>query len=86
MKKIRIAGTASPIPFATVSDEDYSKVKNYKWEAVKSPGERYYVRTKVNGRYVNLGRMVKDVSDRKTNVRYKDGNPFNNMRGNLLVN
>ena len=85
MKKISIVSKTAPQSYITVSDEDFSKVKNLRLEAVKS-GERFYVRTKIKDHYVNIGRLIKGLSSNNgINVRYKDGNPFNNTRNNLIV-
>ncbi len=73
--------------FAIVDDEDFERLRQFKWHAYKRPNT-YYAKRHIteNGRYVHLSMQhaVMDVS-RSVLVDHKDRNGLNNTRSNLRI-
>ena len=77
--------------FATVDDEDFERLSNYKWHAVwKDKPQTYYAATNSiidgNRRILHMHRFLMGVpKDHKSRVDHIDHNGLNNQKSNLRV-
>jgi hypothetical protein len=70
--------------FAQVDDEDFDKINDLKWYAVKAP-RTYYVRSKSQGqKSLVLHRFIMNPPDNML-VDHIDGNGLNNQKENLRI-
>jgi hypothetical protein len=77
MKKIQLTRGM----FAIVDDEDYNKVKDFKWQAHRGHGDTYYAVSKKPN--VAMHRFLLEVADIKIEVDHADRNGLNNRRNNI---
>jgi hypothetical protein len=73
--------------FAMVDDEDYDKLSQYNWCAIKG-GHTFYATTTIrqpDGRRMmtQMHRIIMQLTDKKIFVDHKDGNGINNQKSNL---
>lgn len=64
-----------------IDSVDAEMARNHSW-CLSVSG---YPVSRIDGRVVRLHRHIMDVTDKKTVVDHKDGNPLNNKRSNLRV-
>lgn len=71
---------------ALIDDEDFDKVKEFKWYAHESRPGKFYARSDFPGRKrVFLHRFIMNIDDPKIQVDHIDGNKMNNTRSNLRL-
>lgn len=71
------------IRYATIDDDDYPTIKNYRWKLFKRR-KVHYLRALIDGKQILLHRLIMGVNDAMT-VDHIDGDPLNNTRANLKV-
>lgn len=80
MKKIELAcGRA-----ALVDDEDHELVSKYRWIRYRSRGGASYARTRLNGRFVLMHRMILQPA-RGPHVHHVNDDGVDNRRANLRI-
>ena len=74
---------------AEIDDEDYDKVKDYKWSKNNNSNPHTtYVKTHTGGKKIILHRLIMGLGDYKEDKRiinHKDGNGLNNKKENLEI-
>lgn len=78
MKRVRIMNTFRQ---AIVDDEDYARVKYYRWYFRYSSG---LISGRVNGKHTTLGRCVLNPPE-GLEADHADMDVFNNLRSNLRI-
>lgn len=69
---------------AIIDIEDYEKVKHHKWHADRTSTNKFYARSRINGRDIRIHRFLTNPLNTEE-VDHKDGNSLNNCRNNLRV-
>lgn len=90
MKEIELGGKYGKCKFALVDDEDYNRLSQYKWTAVKRPNDQFYAVRSIQidkGKRVIilLHRDVLDVVGKKCTIDHRDHNGLNNQKENLRI-
>lgn len=67
---------------AEIDDEDWEKVKNYKWFAHVRPKRTYAVSSSIKGKTIYMHRLILSAPE-NMEVDHKDGDGLNNRRDNL---
>jgi hypothetical protein len=67
-----------------VDDEDLDLVDRYTWHSTPN-GNKFYARTKRNGRWILLHRYLLGLSDPKARVDHVNGDGLDNRRSNLRL-
>jgi hypothetical protein len=65
-----------------IDREDFETFLSHVW-FVHHTRNNTYLRTKINGHYVKLHRLLLGVTDKAVKVDHRDGNGLNNQRQNL---
>ena len=68
--------------YAIIDSEDVDKVKEYCW--LDNP-KKYYPRTTINGKQVELHRLIKPNNDRRFVTDHINRNPLDNRKCNLRI-
>lgn len=71
-------------PVVLIDDEDADLVGICKWHLFDGNGG-FYVRGKVNGRFVLMHRFLLSISDPDVRVDHRNGNGLDNRRSNLRL-
>lgn len=67
---------------ALIDDEDFERVNQYKWYAVKAVTGAWYARTIINGDLVYMHQLIMNTTG-QLEIDHKDCNGLNNQKFNL---
>ena len=71
--------------FAIIDKEDYDKVMEYKWFAVRDKNNFYAATHGKNRETIKMHRLILGLNDRNNICDHKDHNGLNNTKSNLRV-
>ncbi len=88
MKLIPLSGKRGMGKFVQVDDEDYERVKQFKWYcdrdyAMRKPYIKGSGRKNQKCELIQMHRFIMGLTDSKIHIDHKDGNRLNNQRANL---
>lgn len=66
-----------------IDDDDYEKIKTYRWHALKHPNG-FYIQTTINRKTIRLHRFLMDFPP-GMDIDHIDGNTLNNKKCNLRI-
>jgi hypothetical protein len=69
---------------ALIDDEDFERVSQFKWHALKRPAGKFYAEGKVNGRKIRLHRFLMDAPT-DMEVDHIDNDGLNCQRYNMRL-
>lgn len=84
MKKILLSGVNKENRFLLVDDEDYEKVKMYKWYFSKGAARHSYSKKPLRGRSIAAHYLIIQVPKGKQ-VKFLDENELNCQKSNLQI-
>lgn len=73
------------ILIAMVDDEDYEKLKHYRWSYYKGTRGTIYAHTHVNRVITKMHRMIMEITDPSIFVDHINGNGLDNRKCNLRI-
>lgn len=90
MKKIELSGAAGKGVFVLVDDEDYEKVKQFKWNAQIKKSKSIYATAaiNINGKWINIRmhRFILGVdASEKRQTDHINNNTLDNRKSNLRL-
>ena len=69
--------------FASVDDEDFEVINQFKWFALGAGNDLFYAGRRVKGKTIFMHRFIMGVYDSKVIIDHIDHNCLNNQRNNL---
>lgn len=79
MKKIKTTREK----FALIDDEDYEKVKQYRW-FITGKKARYVV-ARINEKFIYLHHLIMGKPEKGSVIDHRNGDPYDNQKNNLRI-
>ena len=85
MKKIKLNGESGAGQVTYIDDDDYDRVRRYKWYILKRAAKTDYVHGWIKGKHVYLHRFILKLYDPKRRVKHLSGYGLDNCKCNLRL-